>query len=179
MKQKLQASVGSLVLAVRILNVVLGRLGRCFANAIKMCLPSEADDDADNSITIQHSFNTGYACMESHDDTVNHRFCGVDKCDADHRCGTPCPNGDECPSGESCFDNTPCSSNVDPPPVEFAYCGTSAEDAQSSCWQPCRDDGDCCYGEKCYTNVTECVAPNFQGSEHFFCGTGECSYWHA
>lgn len=120
-----------------------------------------------------YSFNTGSSCMGSVDSTVNHRFCGIDKCDADHKCTTPCPNGDECPTGESCFDNTPCSSNVVPPTYDFAYCGTSEEDAVSTCWQPCRDDNDCCYDQTCYSSTTECQAPNFQGSEHFFCGTGE------
>ena len=112
--------------------------------------------------------------MGSVDSTVNHRFCGVDKCDADHKCTTPCPNGDECPTGESCFDDTPCSSTVAPPTYDFAYCGTSETDAVSTCWQPCRDDNDCCYDQTCYNSTTECQAPNFQGSAHFFCGTGEC-----
>ncbi|KAL3769490.1 hypothetical protein ACHAWO_006188 [Cyclotella atomus] len=112
--------------------------------------------------------------MQSEDPTVNHKFCGVDKCDADHKCLTPCPNGTECPSGESCFDNTPCSSTVAPPSFDFAYCGTSVADAVATCWQPCRSDSDCCFGQTCYSSATACPAPNFQGSAHFFCGTDFC-----
>lgn len=113
--------------------------------------------------------------MGSVDTSVNHRFCGADKCEADHTCTTPCPNGDECPPGENCYDDTPCSSNIAPPSYDFAYCGTSEADALSTCWQPCRNDEDCCFGQTCFSTSNACEAPNFSGSAHFFCGTGELS----
>ena len=115
--------------------------------------------------------------MTYNDPNANRKFCGVDKCDANHKCATPCVNGDsDCPSGETCFEDTPCSSSASPPVYEFSYCGTSADDSMDTCWLPCRDDSDCCYGQLCYGSNTECDVPNYSGSNHFFCGIGKLYY---
>lgn len=163
-------SVGNHARVDKIPNVALDRLGK-----IQLCVMSIYEYKRYLITYSFCSFDTGSTCMGSVDTSVNHRFCGADKCEADHTCTTPCPNGDECPPGENCYDDTPCSSNIAPPSYDFAYCGTSEADALSTCWQPCRNDEDCCFGQTCFSTSNACEAPNFSGSAHFFCGTGELS----
>ena len=135
--------------------------------------PSQQDSECCFGQTCN---NTGGTCLISIDTTDNNRFCGTDSCDAGQKCAQVCPGGtdEECPELESCFDNTPCSSNgPDPPEFENQYCGQDEADAAANCWQPCNSNSDCCFAQQCYGVADICGNPNFQGSPHFFCGTGE------